>query len=390
MPGPLAGITIIEMAAIGPVPFAGMVLADFGAEVIKLERAGAGNGAPYPERFDVPGRGKKSVALDLKNPEGVAAARRLIASADAVIEGFRPGVMERLGLGPLICRADNPRLVYGRISGWGSSGPMAAMAGHDLNYLGLSGALAAMGSPGEPPPVPLNLIGDYGGGAMMLAAGLLAALLSARGTGEGQVVETSIAAGALALTPLFYGLTAAKRWGPERATNLLDGGAPFYRGYSCADGRHVAVGAIEPKFYRTLLTGLGLEGEIDPALQYDRAHWAGTAARFAATFKTADRDHWARRFDGTDACVTPVLEWSEAPAHPQHQALGSFASLDGVVQPAPQVNFSGSPAGLTSSAPKPGADTAAILARLGFDADVIGRLIPLVQPIHEPENAHLT
>jgi alpha-methylacyl-CoA racemase len=373
--GPLAGITVIEMAAIGPVPFAGMVLADFGAEVIKLERTGPSDlGVPTQRRFDVPSRGKKSVTLDLKNAEGVAAARRLIASAEAVIEGFRPGVMERLGLGPELCLADNPRLVYGRISGWGSTGPMAAMAGHDLNYLGLSGALEAMGRPGAPPPVPLNLIGDYGGGAMMLVAGLLAALLRARDTGAGQVVETSIAAGALALTPLFYGLIAGQRWGLERGTNLLDGGAPFYRCYECQDGRHVAVGSIEPKFYRALLSGLGLEGELDAGRQHDRASWSATAERIGAVLRTAPRDHWARHFDGSDACVTPVLDWLEAPAHPQHQALGSFTSLDGVVQPVPQVGFSETPAAITGPAPAPGADNAAILARLGFDAAAIGRL----------------
>lgn len=373
--GTLAGITVIEMAAIGPVPFAGMVLADFGAEVIKLDRMGPSElGVPSQPRFDVPGRGKKSVALDLKTPEGVAAARRLIASADAVIEGFRPGVMERLGLGPELCLADNPRLVYGRISGWGSTGPMAAMAGHDLNYLGLSGALEAMGAPGTPPPVPLNLIGDYGGGAMMLVAGMLAALLRARETGAGQVVETSIAAGALALTPLFYGLIAGKRWGMERGANLLDGGAPFYRCYTCQDGRHVAVGSIEPKFYRALVIGLGLEGVVDPARQYDRASWAATAEQIGAVLRTETRDHWAKHFDGTDACVTPVLDWTEAPAHPQHQALGSFTSLDGIVQPVPQVGFSETPAEITGPAPALGADTAAILARLGFDEAAIGRL----------------
>jgi alpha-methylacyl-CoA racemase len=363
--GVLAGITIIEMAAIGPVPFAGMVLADFGAEVIKLERTGPSElGVPNPPRFDVPGRGKKSVTLDLKTPDGVASARRLIASADAVIEGFRPGVMERLGLGPEVCRADNPRLVYGRISGWGASGPMAAMAGHDLNYLGLSGALAAMGTPGTPPPVPLNLIGDYGGGAMMLVAGLLAALIRARGTGVGQVVETSIAGGALALTPLFYGLIAGGRWGIERSTNLLDGAAPFYRCYECQDGGHVAVAPIEPKFYRALVSGLGLEGALDPARQHDRAGWAETAARIGAVFLTAPRDHWAKHFDGTDACVTPVLGWMEAPNHPQHRALGSFTDLAGIVQPAPQVRFSETPSVIAGPAPAPGADNEAILERV--------------------------
>ncbi len=373
--GVLAGVTIVEMAAIGPVPFAGMVLADFGAEVIKLERLGpSGLGVPMVPRFDVTARGKKSVALDLKTEEGVAAARKLIASADAVIEGFRPGVMERLGLGPEPCLADNPRLVYGRISGWGSTGPMAAMAGHDLNYLGLSGALAAMGTPDAPPPVPLNLVGDYGGGAMMLVAGLLAALVRARGTGQGQVVETSIAEGALALTPLFYGLIAGGRWGLERGANLLDGGAPFYRCYQCADGRYVAIGSIEPKFYQALVIGLGLEGALDPAQQYDRASWPETAATIEATIRTETRDYWAAHFDGSDACLTPVLDWSEAPEHPQHKARGSFASPDGFPQPTPQVGFSETPAAIGGSAPALGADTAAILDRLGFDHAAVARL----------------
>jgi|HubBroStandDraft_1064217.scaffolds.fasta_scaffold01846_6 alpha-methylacyl-CoA racemase len=375
--GPLHGITLIEMAAIGPVPFAGMVLADLGAEVIRLDRREpSGLGIGTLPRFDVPARGKKSLALDLKSPAGLAAARRLIASADIVIEGFRPGVMERLGLGPEICLGDNPRLVYGRISGWGGTGPMAAMAGHDLNYLGLSGALAAMGPAGAPPPPPLNLIGDYGGGAMMLALGVVAAAFEARGSGRGQVVETSIAGGALALTPLFYGLVAGGRWGTARGDNLLDGGAPFYRCYECEDGRHVAVGAIEPKFYRILLDGLGLAATVQPAGQYDKSSWPQTAAVLAETFRTAPRDEWARRFAGTDACVTPVLDWTEAPEHPQHRALGSFTAVDGVVQPAAHPLFSATPSSVGGPAPAPGADTAAILARLGYGEEEIAELTP--------------
>ena len=352
-----------------------MVLADLGAEVIRLDRLGpSGLGIGTEPRFDVPARGKKSVALDLKSPAGIAAARRLIAAADIVIEGFRPGVMERLGLGPETCLADNPRLVFGRISGWGSSGPMAAMAGHDLNYLGLSGALAAMGPATAPPPVPLNLIGDYGGGAMMLALGVVAAVLEARGSGRGQVVETSIAGAALALTPLFYGLIAGQRWGVARADNLLDGAAPFYRCYECQDGRHVAVGAIEPKFYQNLLHGLGLGATPNLPGQYDKKSWPETASLFAEIFRTAPRDDWARRFDGTDACVTPVLDWTEAPNHPQHEALNSFTRIEGVVQPSAHPLFSRTPSGAAAAAPEAGADTAAILARLGYGEDEIPRL----------------
>jgi alpha-methylacyl-CoA racemase len=367
--GPLHGLVVIEMAAIGPVPFAGMMLADLGAEVIRLDRrepSGLGVGIGIEPRFDVPARGKKSAALDLKSPAGIVAARRLIAAADIVIEGFRPGVMERLGLGPEICLADNPRLVFGRISGWGSTGPMTAMAGHDLNYLGLSGALAAMGPAEAPPPVPLNLIGDYGGGAMMLALGVVAAAFEARASGKGQVVETSIAGAALALTPLFYGLIAGRRWGVTRGDNLLDGGAPFYRCYECADRRHVAVGAIEPKFYRTLIEGLGLADTLDPARQYDKASWSETASILAKTFRSASRDDWAERFDGTDACVTPVLDWTEAPDHPQHQALGSFTAVGDVMQPAAHPRFSRTPARIGGTAPAAGTDTATILARFGF------------------------
>jgi alpha-methylacyl-CoA racemase len=373
--GPLHGIIVVEMAAIGPVPFAGMMLADLGAEVIRLDRREpSGLGIGSDPRFDVPARGKKSVALDLKALAGLAAARRLIAAADIVIEGFRPGVMERLGLGPEICLADNPRLVFGRISGWGSTGPMAAMAGHDLNYLGLSGALAAMGPADAPPPVPLNLIGDYGGGAMMLALGVVAALTQARASGTGQVVETSIAGAALALTPLFYGLIAGGRWGITRGDNLLDGGAPFYRCYECADGGHVAVGAIEPKFYRLLVDGLGLADRLNPARQYDKTSWPETISILIQTFRSAARDHWAALFDGTDACVTPVLDWTEAPTHPQHQALGSFTEIGGVAQPAAHPLFSQTPAGIDGSAPALGADNAEVLARLGFTQAEIAEL----------------
>jgi alpha-methylacyl-CoA racemase len=371
--GPLHGITVVEMAAIGPVPFSGMMLADLGAEVIRLDRREpSGLGTGIDPRFDIAARGKKSLALDLKSPAGLAAARRLIAAADIVIEGFRPGVMERLGLGPEICLGDNPHLVFGRISGWGATGPMAAMAGHDLNYLGLSGALAAMGPADAPPPVPLNLIGDYGGGAMMLALGVVAALVQARTSGKGQVVETSIAGAALALTPLFYGLMAGGRWGVARGDNLLDGGAPFYRCYECADGGHVAVGAIEPKFYRLLINGLGLADRLNPARQYDKTSWPETISILGQSFRTAARDEWAARFDGTDACVTPVLDWTEAPAHPQHQALGSFTEIGGVTQPAAHPHFSQTPAGIGSSAPALGANNAAVLARLGYsEAEIL-------------------
>lgn len=263
--GPLAGLRVVEMAAIGPVPFCGLLLADLGADLLRIDRPGGAElGVPIPPRFDVLARGKQAMALDLKQPDGIAQALDLIAGADALIEGFRPGVMERLGLGPAVCHARNPRLVFSRISGWGDAGPMRGEAGHDLNFLGLTGALDALGVPGQPPPVPLNLIGDFGGGAMQLAVGVLAALLHAQSAGEGQVVATSIWEGAHALTPFLHGLRAAGAWEDRRAANILDGGAPFYRCYETADaGTYLAVAAIEPKFYQRLLDGLGLAGELD-------------------------------------------------------------------------------------------------------------------------------
>ena len=324
--GPLAGIRIVEMPAIGPVPHAGLVLAELGADVTRITRTAPSDlGIAVDARFDSLARGKQEVALDLKHPAGLEAARTLIGSADALLEGFRPGVMERLGLGPHPCLAANPRLVYGRISGWGDAGPLAEEAGHDLNYLGLTGILHAIGMPGEPPPVPLNLIGDFGGAAMQLACGVLAALHAARATGRGRVVATSIYEGAAALTPHLHGLRAAGLWSDRRADNILDGAAPFYRTYTAADGRFVAVGAIEPRFYRALLAGLDLP--LDPAAQMDRAAWPGTAQAFADRFATAPRDEWVARFAGTDACVSPVLDWAEAVRHPQAVALALYQEI---------------------------------------------------------------
>jgi alpha-methylacyl-CoA racemase len=362
-PGPLAGTTVVEMAAIGPVPHCGLVLAEMGARVIRLDRVGAsGLGIPVPPRHDALARGKRSVALDLKSPAGLAAAQTLIARADVLLEGFRPGVMERLGLGPNPCLAANPRLVYGRISGWGDAGPMAGDSGHDLNYLGLTGALLAMGDPGTPPPVPLNLVADFGGGAMQLACGVLAALLSARATGRGQVVATSILEGAAALTAMTHGLRAAGQWRDARRDNLLDGGAPFYRTYATADGGYLAVAAIEPKFFGALLAGLGLEDAWAPASQHDRAGWPGMARQFAERFATRTRDDWAARFAGTDACVTAVLGWSEAQAHPQMAALGMFS--DRLPRTAPR--FSATPCAAPAEAVAAGADTRAVLREIGM------------------------
>ncbi len=363
-PGPLSGTTVIEMAAIGPVPHCGLVLAEMGASVIRLDRVGASDlGIPVPPRHDALARGKRSVALDLKSPAGLAAARTLIARADVLLEGFRPSVMERLGLDPESCLAANPRLVYGRISGWGDSGPMAGDSGHDLNYLGLTGALLAMGDPGMPPPVPLNLVADFGGGAMQLACGVLAALLSARATGRGQVVATSILEGAASLTAMTHGFRAAGQWRDARRDNVLDGGAPFYRTYATADGGYVAVAAIEPKFFGALLAGLGLQDTVAPASQLDRAGWPGMARVFAERFATRTRDDWAARFGGTDACVTPVLGWSEAQAHPQASALGLFS--DRLPRTAPR--FSATACAAPVEAVDAGADTLAVLREIGLE-----------------------
>lgn len=363
-PGPLSGTTVVEMAAIGPVPHCGLVLAEMGAGVIRLDRVGTSDlGIPVPPRHDALARGKRSVALDLKSQDGLAAARTLIARADVLLEGFRPGVMERLGLGPDPCLAANPRLVYGRISGWGDAGPMAADSGHDLNYLGLTGALLAMGDPGAPPPVPLNLVADFGGGAMQLACGVLAALLSARATGQGQVVATSILEGAAALTAMTHGFRAAGQWRDARRDNILDGGAPFYQTYAASDGGFLAVAAIEPKFFRALLAGLDLQDTVPPASQHDRAGWPGMAWQFAERFATRTRDDWAARFAGADACVTPVLGWAEAQAHPQTAALGLFGG--GLPRTAPR--FSATPCAAPAAAVEAGADTRAVLREIGME-----------------------
>ena len=373
--GPLSGVRVVEMEAIGPVPYCGMVLADMGAEVIRLGRpTPSDNGISVPPQYDVPARGKLSIALNLKHPEGLAAARRLIASSAVLIEGFRPGVMERLGLGPDTCLAANSQLVFGRVSGWGSSGPLAPWAGHDLNFLALSGALGAMGQPSCPPPVPLNLIGDYGGGAMHLACGVLAALVAARAPGgKGQVVETSILQGATSLTALQHGLMAAGQWSATRADNFLDGGAPFYRCYETADGGFVAVGAIEGKFYERLLEGLDLKGDLTAEAQMDRSAWPKIGSMFSAKFRLRTRDEWSAIFAESDACVTPILSLSEAPTHSQQRAVGGFFEVGGVRQPRAGVVFSAE-----SAAPQPprraGTDTASVLGTIGYDLPAIEAL----------------
>lgn len=336
---PLSGLRILEFDGLGPVTFAGMVLADLGAEVLRLTRSAA---AGAPVFADVGGevlhRGRAAVPVDLKDPADLARVQALIGAADALIEGFRPGVMERLGLGPDACAASHPRLVFGRITGWGQTGPMARQVGHDLNYIALSGALSMMGEPDRPPRPPLNLVGDYGGGAMLLVTGVLAALLEARTTGRGRVVDAAMTDGSALLTSLFHALSARGLWSEARGANLLDGGAPFYRCYACRDGRFVAVGALEPQFYAALLKGLDIP--VEEALQFDVAGWSALHDRFAEAFARRDRDDWAAHFADTDACVTPVLTLAEAPAHPHNAARGTFAR-QGVVQPSPAPRFDG-------------------------------------------------
>lgn len=335
--GPLAGVRIIEFDAIGPVPLAAMILSDMGAEVIRLARR---SGAAWSEVGGaVLNRGRPHISVDLKSPEDRDAVLDLIDHADALLEGFRPGVMERLGLGPDICLARNPRLVFTRMTGWGQTGPLARRAGHDINYIALTGALNAMGAADQPPPVPLNLVGDYGGGAMFAVTGLLAAVIGARTTGKGQVVDVAMTDGTAVLTSIFHGLTANGMWSEARGSNLLDGSKPFYRCYACADGRFVAVGALEPQFFAQLLTGLGLSP--DEFVQFDPSGWSRMEAAFAETFLTRSRDEWEAVFAGTDACVSPVLSFAEAPAHPHNIARGTYMTRGGVTQPAPAPRFLG-------------------------------------------------
>jgi alpha-methylacyl-CoA racemase len=329
--GPLAGVRIVEMEAIGPVPLAAMILADMGADVVRLVRPGAqAMGGSVLERS------RATVEADLKSAEGRELALALIDKADALVEGYRPGVMERLGLGPAEVHARNPRLVYGRMTGWGQTGPFAAMAGHDINYISLTGALHAIGRAGEPPVPPLNLVGDYGGGAMFLVSGVLAGVIRARETGQGDVVDVAMTEGTITLLSMFHAFLAAGRWQDRPEANLLDGAAHFYRCYECADGKYVAVGCLEPQFYAACLKGLGLDAEDYP--QFPPQRWPELTGGFTARFREKTRDEWAAIFAGTDACVTPVLSFAEAPGHPHNEARGSFVA-DAVTQAAPAPRF---------------------------------------------------
>jgi len=354
--GPLQGLKIIEFAGIGPGPFCGMLLSDMGADILRIDRAQTGQ-AGRDQRVEIDRRGRRSVTLDLKRPDSVAACLALCEQADVLFEGYRPGVMERLGLGPQAVLARNPRLVYGRMTGWGQDGPYAQRAGHDINYIAISGALDAIGTRDKPVP-PLNLVGDYGGGAMMLAVGLLSAVLHARATGQGQVVDAAISDGTSYLTAVFYKLRAIGQWQESREANLLDGGAPFYDTYRCADGKFVSVGAIEPQFYARLLEKTGLAGK-SALRQMDKKTWPEMTAAFAEVFASKTRDEWVAVMGDEDTCFAPVLTATEAADDPHNLARGTFVDIDGIRQPAPSPRFS-----LTPSAIQPSGDSAATLATL--------------------------
>jgi alpha-methylacyl-CoA racemase len=376
--GPLAGTRIIEIAGIGPGPFAGFMLADLGADVIKVDRAqNAGLGDPSRPPGDLLQRGKRSVAVDLKSPEGVEVVLQLAEHADAMFEPFRPGVAERLGIGPDAAMARNPKLVYGRMTGWGQDGPYAQSAGHDINYISLAGALFHMGRKGEGPMFPMNLVGDFGGGGMLLAYGLLAGLLSAARTGEGQVVDAAMVDGSASLMMMFHAFREMGMFREERGTNMLDSGAHFYDVYECADGEHVSIGSIEPQFYALLLEHTGLAGEDGAALphQMDQSQWDALKERLRGIFKQKTRDEWCEIMEGTDVCFAPVLRMSEAAKHPHNVARGTFLELDGVLQPAPAPRFSATPGEVQRPPAHAGQHTAEILGEwLGADDAAVDKL----------------
>lgn len=334
MAGPLSGLKVVEFAGIGPGPFCAMVLADLGADLVRIARPGT-----KPDARDVTTRSRRTVAMDLRAEGAAEQVLALVASADCIIEGFRPGVMEKLGLGPKDCLAANPRLVYGRMTGWGQHGPLSHAAGHDINYIAITGALHAIGRADDTPPPPLNLVGDFGGGGMLLAVGLLAALHEASRSGRGQVVDAAMTDGSALLSAFLYGMKATGQWSNQRGENLLDGGAHFYDTYACADGKYIAIGAIEPQFYAELRERCGIDDPLFDG-QMDPARWPLLKLRIADVFRTRTRDEWCEVLEGTDACFAPVLDWDEAPLHPHNAARGTYVSPDGVLQPAPAPRFS--------------------------------------------------
>lgn len=371
MSGPLSGVKIIEFQGIGPAPFCGMLLSDMGADVVRIDRK-ARNGTGT--KFDIGGRGRRSISLDLKKPEAIETCLKLVEKADILFEGFRPGVMERLGLGPDLCLARNKRLVYGRMTGWGQDGPYSQMAGHDINYIAITGALRSCARPGEKPVHPLNLVGDFGGGALYLAVGLLAALHSAKVSGLGQVVDCSMADGAASLMSMFYGMSAAGSWSDEVGNNLLDGGAPFYDSYLCSDGNYISLGSIEPQFYAELLEKLGLSDDPDFRKQMDKSRWPGLKQRLTSIFKTRTRDEWSAIMENTDICYGPVLTLKEALKHPHNVARKTFVEVEGVPQPAPAPRFSRTVSKIQSPPAVVGQHTESALRDWGLSATEVEAL----------------
>jgi len=373
--GPLAGIKVLEVAGIGPGPFCGMMLADMGADVIRIDRAGNVK-ERYPSQppLDVLARGRRSVGVDLKHPEGVETVLKMVEQADVLIEGFRPGVMERLGLGPDVCLGRNPKLIFGRMTGWGQEGPMAQAAGHDINYIALAGALEPIGRMGQNPVPPLNLVGDFGGGGMFLAFGIASALVERASSGQGQVVDAAMVDGASTLMGFFHGMKAMGAHGPGgRGTNILDTGAHFYDTYETSDGKYISLGSIEPQFYAELLEKLGLSDDDLPQ-QMDKSGWPLLKARFETLFKTQTRDQWCAQMEGTDICFAPVLSMDEAPNHPHIKHRKTFVEFHGLTQPAPSPRFSRTPAELDLPPAHAGQHTDAVLASFGFSGDEIAKL----------------
>ena len=367
--GPLSGLKVVEFAGIGPGPFCGMLLSDLGADVVRIDRKGQGRASPA----DITARGRRSIGLDLKNPASIETCLKLMESADAVFEGFRPGVMERLGLGPDVALKRNPKLVYGRMTGWGQFGPYANAAGHDMNYIAITGALHAIGTNDKPIP-PLNLVGDFGGGALYLAFGLLAGVLNARQTGQGQVIDCAMSDGAASLMAMFYGFKASGMWKEERRANLLDGGAHFYDTYQCADGKWISIGSIEPQFYALLLEKTGIN---DPAFaaQMDRGSWNDLRDKLAHVIAQKTQAEWCEIMDATDVCFAPVLDLDAAPKHPHNVARQTFVELGGVVQPAPAPRFSATPGEIQGPPPAIGAHDREALSDLGFSGAAIDELM---------------